>query len=308
MTPELEQRLYDISPVFFQDAIACKKGEKTEMDTCMYWGCECGDGWFEPLKKMAFRMQVLNEYTEKRGLQIYASQIKEKWGTLEVYLDSKNSNNTANGKYKDDDLDYLNFASLIVNKARRECKEICEICGHGDERYNPIIQTKGWVSFICQDCAIKSKRYIVNDNEINQFDGPYAFLSLAHMSNESFDYRGVSYATYAGAYCAQLKPEFQHTFAHLTNPYDVFQLANTVLKPEEKTDIIAVENMREIINYRFSIPHFRSQLEKTGNFKLTFGNYFHDNFWGQCLCDDCKSIRGENVLGKMLMDERNKSL
>lgn len=29
-------------------------------------------------------------------------------------------------------------------------------------------------------------------------------------------------------------------------------------------------------------------------------NNWHDNFWGDCVCDKCKDIEGENYLGKLL--------
>lgn len=299
MKKELEKQLYEISPVFFQNAIDCINGKKNEMDTCMYWGCECGDGWFEPLKRMAFRMKVLNESAEKDGVKIHASQIKEKWGTLCVYLDVESNGN------EEKEAEYIAFAYLIIKKAEEECNKVCEICGKRGSKENPIIKTTGgWISFICQDCAIESNKSDV----INKFVGPYAFLSFDYKSDESFRYKGIDYATYAGAYYAQLKPDFTKIFATLKNPYDVFQLANIIMKPEEETDIIAVENMKDIIHFRFSLPFYKSQLQKTKNLKLVFGNNFHDNFYGQCFCDKCKDIQGENILGKILMEERNNLL
>ncbi len=40
-------------------------------------------------------------------------------------------------------------------------------------------------------------------------------------------------------------------------------------------------------------------MESTG--EIVEYNHWHDNFWGDCLCDRCKHIDGENMLGKMLM-------
>lgn len=42
-------------------------------------------------------------------------------------------------------------------------------------------------------------------------------------------------------------------------------------------------------------------LVDTGNQLLIEGNYWHDNFWGNCFCSKCVLIDGKNVLGKMLM-------
>ena len=37
---------------------------------------------------------------------------------------------------------------------------------------------------------------------------------------------------------------------------------------------------------------------------VVHGNWWHDNYWGNCNCDRCKDIKGQNKLGKMLMDLR----
>ena len=306
MKKELEHQLYEISPVFFKDAIACESGEKNEMDTCMFWGCECGDGWFEPLKKMAFRFHVLNEYAKNTGVQVYASQIKEKWGTLTVYFDVGTDEKSKATKQEIKQI--TQFANLIIENAGKECRDICEFCGGGDMRFNPIIQTRGWISYVCQDCAIENNQNIHKNKEINQFDGPFNFLSLAHKTNLDFPYKGVSYGTFAGAYYAQLCPQFSDILAGFLNPYQVFKFVDKVITPEEKKDVVAIENMRDILQYKFSMPEWGCQLKKTKDYNLIFGNMFHDNFWGQCYCDTCKSVKGENMLGKMLMDIRNKCL
>ena len=38
---------------------------------------------------------------------------------------------------------------------------------------------------------------------------------------------------------------------------------------------------------------------------LIEGNYWHDNYWGNCLCPKCKEIEGQNQLGKILMKVRS---
>lgn len=42
-------------------------------------------------------------------------------------------------------------------------------------------------------------------------------------------------------------------------------------------------------------------LHKTGDEEIIEGNYWHDNYWGNCTCDRCKNIEGKNKLGKILM-------
>jgi ribA/ribD-fused uncharacterized protein len=37
---------------------------------------------------------------------------------------------------------------------------------------------------------------------------------------------------------------------------------------------------------------------------LVEGNYWHDNFWGECTCNKCANIQGMNNLGLLLMSLR----
>lgn len=46
------------------------------------------------------------------------------------------------------------------------------------------------------------------------------------------------------------------------------------------------------------------KLLATGDAILEEGNHHHDNYWGNCLCFHCKDIKGENHLGKLLMQVR----
>ena len=85
MKKELENKLYNIDPTFFEDAIACENKEKNEMDTCMYWGCECGDGWFKPLEKFMHKVKFINELAKRYNTKFVCEQLKEKYGELRVY-------------------------------------------------------------------------------------------------------------------------------------------------------------------------------------------------------------------------------
>jgi len=45
-------------------------------------------------------------------------------------------------------------------------------------------------------------------------------------------------------------------------------------------------------------------LLSTGDQLLVEGNFWHDNYWGNCLCDGCMKTKGENHLGVLLMKVR----
>ena len=57
---------------------------KSPKHTCMCWGFECGDGWFNLINSLSF---VLEMISRKYHIQIVATQIKEKYGTLRFYYD-----------------------------------------------------------------------------------------------------------------------------------------------------------------------------------------------------------------------------
>jgi len=48
-------------------------------------------------------------------------------------------------------------------------------------------------------------------------------------------------------------------------------------------------------------PELQKMLIDTGDAILIEGNTWHDNYWGNCECEKCKSKKGMNMLGKMLM-------
>lgn len=63
--------------------------------------------------------------------------------------------------------------------------------------------------------------------------------------------------------------------------------------------------MEEILKCKFSNENLEKKLLATGDTELIEGNYWHDNFWGQCYCSRCKYIIGHNHLGKLLVKIRN---
>lgn len=50
----------------------------------------------------------------------------------------------------------------------------------------------------------------------------------------------------------------------------------------------------------------KQKLVDTGEEMIVEGNYWHDNFWGNCMCGrlGCEGIQGENVLGRLHMELR----
>lgn len=139
-------------------------------ETCMCWGIECSEGWYRPLHDLSNKLESLNEtFGKTYGFEIQAVQVKEKYGTLHFYWDI----------YKIDKeptkLSYFNgIVENIVKEAEDQCFNTCEECGKsiGLEPFAyPKCETKGWITYLCEDCAKKRKsEYLIQDTEKTWID------------------------------------------------------------------------------------------------------------------------------------------
>jgi hypothetical protein len=120
MKAELQQKLVDEFPTFFKD-IGCDP-----MKSCMAFGCEIGDGWFDLLYETCKKIAPLD--TEKR---FYFLQVKEKFGGLRLYCAGGNDE-----IYK------------ITSKAEDESYKICEDCGSREN----VTSEGGWIVTLCDKC------------------------------------------------------------------------------------------------------------------------------------------------------------
>ena len=63
--------------------------------------------------------------------------------------------------------------------------------------------------------------------------------------------------------------------------------------------------MEEIVYQKFLQNNdIHQKLIETGTSYICEGNYWHDNTWGDCICEKCIKIPGKNYLGKILMQVR----
>lgn len=51
-------------------------------------------------------------------------------------------------------------------------------------------------------------------------------------------------------------------------------------------------------------PRIQKALLESGNEPMTEFNFWHDNFWGNCVCKPCSTQRKLNHLGKIWMEVR----
>ena len=115
MKEELEKTLMERFPTFFIDMYG------DEMKTCMHFGCEFSDGWYDLLFKTC---EKIESHLLGKPLQypFKFEQIKEKWGQMRIYH---------NG---DQEID------KIIDAAEKESATICENCGKPGKLNN-----RGWI-------------------------------------------------------------------------------------------------------------------------------------------------------------------
>jgi RNA polymerase-binding transcription factor DksA len=128
---------------------------------------ECQEGWRKLIAHLVRRLNQVSKYFYKHfGFYIIVSQIKEKFGTLHFYYDIAYINDWRTNlveKYKPEVLDRIyklldKKAEKLIEQAEDMCYNICEECGKeiGTEE-SPRIETKGWIQYLCKDCAEKRK-------------------------------------------------------------------------------------------------------------------------------------------------------
>ena len=80
MKDELEQKLVKKYPKIFRDY----HGDMTQ--TCMTWGFECGDGWYDIIDNLCANIEKVCEQYKKKSIEVIAVQVKEKFGGLRFYF------------------------------------------------------------------------------------------------------------------------------------------------------------------------------------------------------------------------------
>ena len=152
---------------------------------------------------------------------------------------------------------------------------------------------------------------------IDKFDGEYSFLSNFYPVRITRE--GLTYPTLEHAYVASKTydqrfkeyisriPAHQAGKAKRMGSSKGMQRFNCTIKPNWDS-IWRDETMYELLKLKFNYKELAKKLLETKGEKLIEGNYWHDNYWGNCFCNKCVNINGQNKLGQMLMDIRRNML
>jgi len=144
MDAELQQKLYDKYPDLFSNK------DKGIQNSCMAWGCECGNGWYEIISSVCWMIKQhednkrwRKEYLEKNEPErlseeqeyfpVKFDQVKEKYGGLRLYFSGGDQ-----------------YVEGLVSMAEAMSYKICEVCGNKGQP-----NKGGWITTLCESCREK---------------------------------------------------------------------------------------------------------------------------------------------------------
>jgi hypothetical protein len=126
MKQELDEYLCKVYPKIFAER------NLPMIETCMCWGFDCGDGWFQIINQLCNNIQHRLDWVNRDSVvvaQVVVEQVKEKFGTLRFY-------------YRGGD-DYIRG---LVDMAESMSGITCEECGRpGETRHG------GWIRVLCDE-------------------------------------------------------------------------------------------------------------------------------------------------------------
>lgn len=133
------------------------------------------------------------------------------------------------------------------------------------------------------------------------FQNEYRFLSNFICPNPIvFD--GVKYSTVEHAYVAHKTTDKQLRLgiSKIKSPGEAKKYGRTI-NIRKDFDFLKLHLMFKLVKLKFkNNPYLLEKLISIDG-EIVEHNYWHDNFWGNCTCQKCNDIMGENNLGKILM-------
>ena len=141
---------------------------------------------------------------------------------------------------------------------------------------------------------------------IDDFRGDYYFLSNFAPAQVTLD--GMKYPTVEHAYQAAktLDPQERERILGASTP-DLARKMGRKLNQRPDWPEVKVKIMQDLVWQKFdSRPDLEKLLLATKDSELAEENTWHDNFWGDCRCSRCAKLTGQNWLGRILMEVRER--
>lgn len=128
MKKSLEAKIYLQCPLLF------RKKSAGLHENLMLFGFDCGDGWFEITEGLFLSIEAYSKQLLESGRSIdalpSAAQVKEKWGTLCIYVDNTDEH-----------------IETLLQAARERSFVTCEICGKAGK-----LVVDGYYRVRCENC------------------------------------------------------------------------------------------------------------------------------------------------------------
>jgi len=166
MKKELQSKLYEKFPKIFAQRT------KPMTETCMCWGIDTDDGWYNLIYMLCDLLQWDIEHNNYPSIE--ASQVKEKYGGLRFYTTGvykEERRSTFKARIKGRIYNFLrnmmlkfckelyradqnsNIQEGMIRFASHLSENICEKCGSNTN----VTQTKGWIVTLCEKCMKERK-------------------------------------------------------------------------------------------------------------------------------------------------------
>jgi len=139
---------------------------------------------------------------------------------------------------------------------------------------------------------------------ISTFSGEYDFLSNFVFCDMIFETKKWKTAEHAFQAMKTTEDHERVFIQELETPGRAKRAGRKVTLRADWEDVknqIMLEITRAKFNQNTTLAR---KLIETGSREIIEGNNWHDNYWGNCSCHNCKHIPGKNVLGKILMKVR----
>jgi len=139
MKKELQDKLFEKYPKIFRQKDLSMK------ETCMCWGIETGNGWYDLIDSLCGVLQFNTEHN--RYPQVEAVQVKEKYGTLRFYYRIVSTEESLKDERKEDRDSGSIEGAISYAEYLSGC--ICEKCGTNQ---NITTNEDGWLVTLCDKC------------------------------------------------------------------------------------------------------------------------------------------------------------
>jgi len=142
-----------------------------------------------------------------------------------------------------------------------------------------------------------------NSTEIRGFRGDYEFLSNFYPCK--IRYMELLFQSVEAAFQAAKSTDRSQSILFQRCSASEAKRMGKRIKLRPDWEQVKIPIMSELIKQKFSQdPDLKVALLATGDALLVEENTWHDNFYGDCVCTRCKTIHGQNMLGRLLMETR----